>query len=176
MRPIKKAPRRRSTRTATQITMTVRSLEQEGPYAKAVFEWLLAVAPVAVYVTAEHMFVSSKGHASVFDSAEWGIASSFLCILMIYLLLLDLPRLSTAKRPVKVGPCRITAFLLFMLLLGSIAVSIAILRIPEANEATGRLDTRLLYALHWSIFAGSSVAFVFLKSLAERLIEHHDRE
>src|SRR4051794_1398388 len=80
-------PRHHPRRTTTQTTMTARSLEQDGPYAKAIFEWLLAVAPVAVYVTAEHMFVSSKGHGSVFDSAEWGIASSFLCILTIYLLL-----------------------------------------------------------------------------------------
>ena len=156
--------------------MTARSLEQEGPYVRAVFEWLLAVAPVALYVIAEHKFVRSKSHTSIFDSAEWGIVSSFLCMLTIYLLLLDLPRLSTAKRPVKAGPCRIAAFVLFMLLFGSIYFSIEILMIPDAKQATGLPDTWALYAWHWSIFVVSSFAFIFVKSLAERLTEHHDRE
>jgi hypothetical protein len=135
---------------------------------EALKEWALAVAPVAVYVLCEHLFNPNKIHESIFASAEWGIATAFLAIMTVFLLLKDLPAIRSANFQPQDSFPALLALIVMFLLLGAYTVSVLILVESARPENQKMYTERSLVVTEWSFFIIVSALYFWLKQLVER--------
>jgi hypothetical protein len=134
---------------------------RESPLTLAVFDWTLAVSPVGVYLFVEHAFVPASEEHLWYASPEWGIATAFLSLMTVFLLLVDLAHLSAERYQLNSGRSRLVALGMGLMMMAALVVSGRIMVAPERSLGAWLIA-------QWLMFFTASVIFVWAKRLSEK--------
>lgn len=126
-------------------------------------EWFFTVAPVGVYLLAEHDTLTVPV-SSIAGSAEWGIATAFLSIAIVQVLLFDAGKLDSAHWTLNRSIATLIAASASTIGLLAIMVSMRILDARNTIPPAPMPDTTPLVARQWSYFAVASLIYLWVKS------------
>jgi len=135
----------------------------ESPSLTAVREWMLMVAPVAIYLFVERMFVKTHADVGYFCSAEWGIATVFIIIVTVQLLFLDMEPAANSRSIYNRG---VASFLMFLMLMSALLALIFSAKILTMQGDAQSGNAVLWVSLQWLLLVLASLAYVWIKSLA----------
>ena len=136
-----------------------------NPFALACFDWALAVAPVGIYLFIEHAFVDGPhGSSAWYESPEWGISTAFLCLMTVFVLLVDLAKVDGEAYRYQPGRSRLFALGMGLVMMVALVVSGRIL----ARQGEPRSNW---IAAQWALLICSSIIFIWLKRLLEQCKE-----
>lgn len=140
----------------------------QRPTADAVREWIFMVAPVALYLLAEHLFFEGPHRSSYFGSAEWGIASAFLCMATSHVLFFDTQNVDRRNWIVNRTTVAFVAVLMTLYAIIVVMISAKILSLhgkaPPGNaELLEKLTT-----WQWLLFSIATAIYLWFKTLFGR--------
>lgn len=125
-------------------------------------EWFFAVSPVGIYLWVERVF-DAKEYVPYSKSAEWGIATVFLVIAIVQLLLIDMQEADVGRWTFNREVAAALTFLFMIVLMLALTCSVKLILIqhgtaqePEAPWIGGQ----------WLLLVLVSLAYLWLKRLA----------
>lgn len=134
----------------------------------AVREWIFMVAPVALYLLAEHLFFEGPHRSGYFGSAEWGIASAFLCMATSHVLFFDAQNIDRRNWTVNRTIVGFIAVLMTLYAIVVVMISAKILSM-HGKEPPGSPDLlEKLTTLQWLLFATATGLYLWFKTLFGR--------
>jgi hypothetical protein len=129
----------------------------------AIREWFFTTAPVGVYLLAEHDTLTVPV-SSIAGSAEWGIATAFLSIAIVQVLLFDAGKLDSARWTLNRSIAMLIAAAGIVIGYLAIMVSMRILDARNVAAPAPMPDIAPLVARQWSYFVFASLIYLWVKA------------